>query len=218
MTSLALVSVLLVAVPAFVFGSLFLYAIGDHIAHATAEAVAKAEMRALKSVDEGHEPFDPAVLGAAIPADMYVVITDPIDQDDVAAGTLPHVHPYGKVITGPSWHAVVHYENGPIVMVQLQATWALRGVAILLLVIVVMGCVAALFSRWLAGRSADRLIRPLDDLVETAEKIGSGDGTVMQRRYGLPELDRVATVLERTTCLSANGGCQPRWGINCGRR
>lgn len=48
----------------------------------------------------------------------------------------------------------------------------------------------------LAVWQAKRLARPLTDLAETAERLGSGDPRPRDRRYGVPELDRVAEVLD----------------------
>ncbi|GAA1224447.1 two-component system sensor histidine kinase DraK [Kitasatospora nipponensis] len=48
----------------------------------------------------------------------------------------------------------------------------------------------------LAVWQARRLARPLTDLAETAERLGSGDPRPRDRRYGVPELDRVAEVLD----------------------
>src|SRR5690606_40001147 len=48
----------------------------------------------------------------------------------------------------------------------------------------------------LAVRQANRLASPLTDLAETAERLGSGDPRPRHRRYGVPELDRVADVLD----------------------
>jgi signal transduction histidine kinase len=48
----------------------------------------------------------------------------------------------------------------------------------------------------LAVRQANRLTAPLTDLAETAERLGSGDQRPRHRRYGVPELDRVADVLD----------------------
>jgi signal transduction histidine kinase len=47
-------------------------------------------------------------------------------------------------------------------------------------------------------RQARRLGSPLTDLAETAERLGSGDPRPRHRRYGVPELDRVADVLDRS--------------------
>ena len=48
----------------------------------------------------------------------------------------------------------------------------------------------------LAVRQANRLASPLTDLAETAERLGSGDPRPRHKRYGVPELDRVADVLD----------------------
>ena len=48
----------------------------------------------------------------------------------------------------------------------------------------------------LAVRQAHRVAAPLTDLAETAERLGSGDPRPRHRRYGVPELDRVADVLD----------------------
>lgn len=50
----------------------------------------------------------------------------------------------------------------------------------------------------LAVWQARRLTRPLTDLAETAERLGSGDPRPRHRRYGVAELDRVAEVLDRS--------------------
>ncbi len=48
----------------------------------------------------------------------------------------------------------------------------------------------------LAVRQANRLASPLTDLAETAERLGSGDPRPRHKRYSVPELDRVADVLD----------------------
>jgi signal transduction histidine kinase len=44
-----------------------------------------------------------------------------------------------------------------------------------------------------------RLAGPLVDLAHVAERLGSGDARPVQRRYGVPELDQVAEVLDHST-------------------
>jgi signal transduction histidine kinase len=51
----------------------------------------------------------------------------------------------------------------------------------------------AIVLGWLQSR---RLGEPLEDLVETAERLGSGDSRPRLRSYGVPELDQVAVVLD----------------------
>jgi len=49
---------------------------------------------------------------------------------------------------------------------------------------------------WLALLQARRLSRPLRELASAADRLGSGDARPLGRRYGVPELDRVAEGLD----------------------
>jgi signal transduction histidine kinase len=50
----------------------------------------------------------------------------------------------------------------------------------------------------LSRRQAKRLAGPLEDLAVGAEQLGAGDPRPRNHRYGVPELDRVAEVLDRS--------------------
>jgi signal transduction histidine kinase len=50
----------------------------------------------------------------------------------------------------------------------------------------------------LAIVTSRRLTLPLQDLAKIAERLGSGDARPSRHRYGIPELDRVAEVLDRS--------------------
>lgn len=65
-----------------------------------------------------------------------------------------------------------------------------------LLIIFAVALLAVGAAVLLAVRQANRLTAPLTDLAETAERLGSGDPRTRHRRYGVPELDRVADVLD----------------------
>ncbi|AZM46381.1 two-component sensor histidine kinase [Streptomyces sp. WAC 06738] len=65
-----------------------------------------------------------------------------------------------------------------------------------LLIIFAVALLAVGAAVLLAVRQANRLTAPLTDLAETAERLGSGDQRTRHRRYGVPELDRVADVLD----------------------
>jgi signal transduction histidine kinase len=65
-----------------------------------------------------------------------------------------------------------------------------------LLVILAVALLAVLAAIALAVRQAKRLASPLTDLAGTAERLGSGDPRPRHRRYGVPELDRIADVLD----------------------
>ena len=71
----------------------------------------------------------------------------------------------------------------------------IRGSLLLVLGVAVLATVAASGVAFLQAR---RLSRPLSDLAQTAERLGSGDPRPRHRRYGIPELDRVAEVIDHT--------------------
>lgn len=64
------------------------------------------------------------------------------------------------------------------------------------LIILLVSLLAVGAAVLLALRQARRLSSPLTDLASTAERLGSGDPRPRQRRYGVPELDRIADVLD----------------------
>ncbi len=71
-----------------------------------------------------------------------------------------------------------------------------REVGRTLLIIGLVALLAVVAAVLLAIRQANRLASPLTDLAETAERLGSGDPRPRHKRYGVPELDRVADVLD----------------------
>lgn len=72
---------------------------------------------------------------------------------------------------------------------RVRRSWALVGGLVLLSTMVAVA---------LAVVQARRLSEPLVELAVTAGRLGSGDTRPHQRRYGVPELDRVAEVLDRS--------------------
>ena len=75
------------------------------------------------------------------------------------------------------------------------------GRAILLILITALLAIGAAVG--MAVLQARRLGAPLVDLARTAERLGSGDPRPRQRRYGVPELDRVAEVLDSSAARIA---------------
>lgn len=99
--------------------------------------------------------------------------------------------PTGGVIT-----ATEKGEQGETVRVEESRSAVSREVGRTLLVILTVALLAVVAAVFLAVRQANRLTAPLTDLAETAERLGSGDPRPRHRRYGVPELDRVADVLD----------------------
>jgi signal transduction histidine kinase len=63
---------------------------------------------------------------------------------------------------------------------------------------VVLGGLALVTTWLIAHHQARRLAHPLEELSDTARRLGSGDFTVRTRRTGVPEIDSVSTSLEIT--------------------
>ncbi|MET9733054.1 ATP-binding protein [Streptomyces sp. NPDC006458] len=87
-------------------------------------------------------------------------------------------------------------EEGETVTVQEPRSQITREVGRTLLIIGAVALLAVIAAVLLALRQASRLASPLTDLAETAERLGSGDPRPRHKRYGVPELDRVADVLD----------------------
>ncbi|MFI7698188.1 ATP-binding protein [Nonomuraea sp. NPDC049480] len=67
-----------------------------------------------------------------------------------------------------------------------------------LLLIVALAVAALAVAVSLAVVQSRRLTLPLQDLAKIADRLGSGDARPSKHRYGIPELDRVAQVLDRS--------------------
>jgi signal transduction histidine kinase len=93
------------------------------------------------------------------------------------------------VALGAHGEAVTVFESENSTNDELVSVWL--GVA--------AGAVVALAAAVeLARRQAKRLAGPLEDLAVGAEQLGAGDPRPRNHRYGVPELDRVAEVLDRS--------------------
>ncbi|MGQ0630108.1 MAG: ATP-binding protein [Sporichthyaceae bacterium] len=93
-------------------------------------------------------------------------------------------------LTGRSGEVVTIAESRDRVTNQVRKAW---------LLILIEAFFAVATAGALAALQARSLARPLVELAETAERFGSGDLRRRRHRrsYGLPEVDRVADVLER---------------------
>jgi signal transduction histidine kinase len=132
------------------------------------------------------ESVDARGLDRQIADDRYAVVSVPGN---------PEVHlgkrPKGKVISSTQ-----HGDHGESVTVQESRSTVSQQLGRTLLVILAVALLAVLAAVALAVRQARRLASPLTDLAETAERLGSGDPRPRHRRYGVPELDRIADVLD----------------------
>ena len=132
------------------------------------------------------ERVDAKGLDRQIADDRYAVVRVP---------GRPVVHlgdrPKGKVISSTQ-----DGDHGESVTVEESRSTVSEEIGRTLLVILAVALLAVLAAVALAVRQARRLASPLTDLAETAERLGSGDPRPRHRRYGVPELDRIADVLD----------------------
>jgi signal transduction histidine kinase len=121
-----------------------------------------------------------------VTGDRYAVIDIP-GQALIQVGAKP---------TGDVIHSTAKGEDGETVRVEEPRSAVTHEVGRTLLIIALVALLAIIAAVLLAVRQANRLASPLTDLAETAERLGSGDPRPRHKRYGVPELDRVADVLD----------------------
>ncbi|MFF0387018.1 ATP-binding protein [Streptomyces sp. NPDC004673] len=126
------------------------------------------------------------------------VLRNPVSKTQYAVIKMPGRAPIeiGSKPEGDVIHSTQHGEEGETVTVQEPRSAVTREVGRTLLIIGLVALLAVIAAVLLAVRQANRLASPLTDLAETAERLGSGDPRPRHKRYGVPELDRVADVLD----------------------
>ncbi|MFE3633056.1 ATP-binding protein [Streptomyces sp. NPDC059168] len=126
------------------------------------------------------------------------VLRNPVSKDQYAVISVPGRTPIeiGSKPEGDVIQATQRGEEGETVTVQEPRSAVTREVGRTLLIIGLVALLAVVAAVLLAVRQANRLASPLTDLAETAERLGSGDPRPRHKRYGVPELDRVADVLD----------------------
>ncbi|MET3986587.1 ATP-binding protein [Streptomyces sp. PvR034] len=102
----------------------------------------------------------------------------------------------GVPVDGSALRGTAKGENGEVVVVEESRSTVTKEVGRTLAVVGAVALLAVVAAVLLAVRQANRLASPLTDLAETAERLGSGDPRPRHKRYGVPELDRVADVLD----------------------
>lgn len=161
------------------------------ISSSAQEAVSSEALRLASVVDSrliSEEQINAQILRdvAAVDSDRYALIEIP-GRAPIEIGTRP---------TGDVIHDTATGEEGEKVTVEEPRTAVTQEVGRTLLIIGAVALLAIIAAVLLAVRQANRLASPLTDLAETAERLGSGDPRPRHKRYGVPELDRVADVLD----------------------
>ncbi|MDX3457728.1 histidine kinase dimerization/phospho-acceptor domain-containing protein [Streptomyces sp. ME02-8801-2C] len=159
------------------------------ISSSAQERVDSEAVRLASIVDSrilGDEQINSKVLRGLVTGDRYAVVRIP-GRPPIEVGD----QPVGDVIS-----AEEDGEEGETVRVEEPRSSVTREVGRTLLIIGAVALLAVIAAVLLAVRQANRLASPLTDLAETAERLGSGDPRPRHKRYGVPELDRVADVLD----------------------
>ncbi|MEU6475956.1 ATP-binding protein [Streptomyces sp. NPDC047017] len=159
------------------------------ISNSAQERVDSEALRLASIVDSrllGAETVNADILREQVAAGQYAVIGIP-GHPTIEVGTKPS----GDVI-----HSTAEGEQGESVRMEEPRSSVTREVGRTLLIIGLVALLAVVAAVLLAIRQANRLASPLTDLAETAERLGSGDPRPRHKRYGVPELDRVADVLD----------------------
>ncbi|MFF2226732.1 ATP-binding protein [Streptomyces globisporus] len=153
------------------------------------ESVESEALRLISVVESrllGEEAINSGVLAEQIDPARYALIEIP-GREPISVGERP---------TGSVLRATETGEGGEKVTVEESRSSVTREVGRTLLIIGAVALLAIVSAVLLAVRQANRLASPLTDLAETAERLGSGDPRPRHKRYGVPELDRVADVLD----------------------
>ncbi|MDT0319567.1 ATP-binding protein [Streptomyces millisiae] len=153
----------------------------DRLDSETARLLADVESR----IANGDE-LTAEALRASVPADRHVAIRVP-DTEPITIG---------QPIEGGVMRAQETGTHGETVVVEQPRSVVTDEVNRMLTLILVVSLLAVAAAGLLAVQQASRVAAPLLDLAETAERLGSGDPRPRHRRYGVPELDRVADVLD----------------------
>ncbi|MEU3184277.1 ATP-binding protein [Streptomyces sp. NPDC006923] len=159
------------------------------ISSSAQESVDSEALRLVSIVDSrllGGENITSQILAEQVDNERYARIEIP-GRAPVEIG----VRPEGSVIRGTE-----EGEEGEVVTVEEARSSVTREVGRTLLIIGMVALLAVIAAVLLAVRQANKLASPLTDLAETAERLGSGDPRPRHKRYAVPELDRVADVLD----------------------
>lgn len=125
-------------------------------------------------------------------------LADQLDRGHHATITIPGqaAVEVGQRIDEDVIRGTARGEQGELVVVEEARSTVTKEVGRTLAVVGAVALLAVVAAVLLAVRQANRLGSPLTDLAETAERLGSGDPRPRHKRYGVPELDRVADVLD----------------------
>src|SRR6266516_1105876 len=181
--AVAVIAVLLLGLPlAVALSRLELNEAGQQLSHDAALVANGLQYRL-----EAGKPADPQEIARTLP-NRYVVIMRHGGQT-ITLGTKPPAGNTIKAHAATENFDVTVEADGAITGKRLTGALALIGSLAVLAIGVAVG---------LAFIQARKLTKPLVELSQAAERLGSGDARPLGRRYGVGELDQVAEGLDRS--------------------
>ncbi|MFI6320499.1 ATP-binding protein [Nonomuraea sp. NPDC050556] len=182
----AVIAVLLLGVPlGIVVSRLIVDEAAQELQGEASRLVQEVEYSRIQEV-----PLDPQQLEQKYPDRYIQIYENGTPPKATIVGTPP---PSGHSMTEPATS-----DSGIYVRVSRDKDQVEQDVRARLLLIVALAVAALSVAVGLALVQSRRLTLPLQDLAKIAERLGSGDARPSKHRYGIPELDRVAEVLDRS--------------------
>ena len=150
---------------------------------------------------EANARVDAAAIGRIVDAGGTVTqsVVDELVRDQASLTVeLPdgRVLRAGPFVDGTTYDGVSS-SAGVTVTASIRKSFYVQRVAGQGLLVVGISVVALAVAMVVASFYARRLTRPLEDFADAAERIATGDRRPVAQRYGVPELDAVADVLDR---------------------
>jgi signal transduction histidine kinase len=179
----AVVSVILLGVP---LGLVATRLIGDE-AQARINREATQVAGRVDGFAHEHRAMTPQDVAGLAASDRYLEIRTPAQT--LTAGE----HLNGSVLKGSAVGS-----SGERVTIYASDADTTRQTATVWLVVAGLAVVSLGAAVGLALAQAKRLGGPLEELAQAAERIGSGDSRPASRRFGVPEIDKVGRVLDRS--------------------
>ena len=150
-----------------------------------AAATARVAAAGIEDVVEAGTPVTVEIVRGYVRDDAVLTVILP-DGSTVASGPRPTGGVYSAEVTAGEVRVLAEIPTSYIQEKLVQQTRLVIATSVLALGVAM---VVALFY-------ARRITRPLEDFAEVAGRIATGDRRPLGRRYGVPELDAVAEVLD----------------------
>ena len=150
-----------------------------------AVATATVAAEALEGIHNAGGTIDAAILQEFVRDDA--VLTVSVGGRNISTGPVPE----GDVYTG------TYTEGAVTVTAVIPASINAEKLRAQSMLVVAISILALGIAMLVAMFYARRITQPLEDFAEMAARIGTGDRRQLGRRYGVPELDAVAEVLDQ---------------------